>query len=264
MATVPAAANSATPARTTNSGRLDIGRNGHDRLLIVRQGRIGNQGRHAHALNGKPAPAATAMRLGRACLHSPPPHISKVIAVNKKSEPLIRAARQPRRSIRRPTFPRRRTRTFGQAQRDPGRRFRALPQDQELPLACQRAALPRLPSAARRTVRADFRLDRRHRRARAQDRRHDAALDRANREAARHRGQRRGLCAAHDMLRELMDDNKTVAAAMRECHELCDKHEDVATASLLENFIDEAERRTLVPVRGEPQGGRFRPLIVGR
>jgi len=49
---------------------------------------------------------------------------------------------------------------------------------------------------------------------------------------------------AHDMLRELMNDNKAVAAAMRECHELAEKHDDVATASFLENFIDEAERRT--------------------
>jgi len=46
-----------------------------------------------------------------------------------------------------------------------------------------------------------------------------------------------------DMLRELMADNKTVVAAMRECHELCDKPGDVATASILENFIDQAERR---------------------
>jgi starvation-inducible DNA-binding protein len=46
-----------------------------------------------------------------------------------------------------------------------------------------------------------------------------------------------------DMLRELTSDNKKVIAAMRECHETCDKHGDVATASILENFIDEAERR---------------------
>ena len=46
-----------------------------------------------------------------------------------------------------------------------------------------------------------------------------------------------------DMLRELMADNKAVVAAMRACHELCDEHDDVATASLLENFIDQAERR---------------------
>src|SRR6516162_10750067 len=46
-----------------------------------------------------------------------------------------------------------------------------------------------------------------------------------------------------EMLRELVADNKQVAQAMRECHEICDKHGDVATASILENFIDEAERR---------------------
>jgi starvation-inducible DNA-binding protein len=48
----------------------------------------------------------------------------------------------------------------------------------------------------------------------------------------------------HEMLRELMNDNKAVAAAMRKAHEVCDKHEDVASASLLENYIDETERRT--------------------
>ena len=47
-----------------------------------------------------------------------------------------------------------------------------------------------------------------------------------------------------DMLRELMDDNKKVAHAMREAHKLCDDKEDVATASLLEIYIDETERRT--------------------
>ena len=49
--------------------------------------------------------------------------------------------------------------------------------------------------------------------------------------------------APGDMLRELMADNKAVVKAMRACHELCDEHDDVATASLLENFIDQAERR---------------------
>jgi starvation-inducible DNA-binding protein len=49
---------------------------------------------------------------------------------------------------------------------------------------------------------------------------------------------------AHDMLRELMNDNKHIAAAMRDCHELADKHDDAATAGLLENFIDGTERRT--------------------
>ena len=50
--------------------------------------------------------------------------------------------------------------------------------------------------------------------------------------------------APGDMLRELMGDNKKVVAAMRACHKICDDHEDLATASLLENFIDQAERRT--------------------
>jgi starvation-inducible DNA-binding protein len=47
-----------------------------------------------------------------------------------------------------------------------------------------------------------------------------------------------------NMLRELMRDNKALVAAMREAHEVADEHEDVATTSLLENFIDQAERRT--------------------
>jgi starvation-inducible DNA-binding protein len=47
-----------------------------------------------------------------------------------------------------------------------------------------------------------------------------------------------------DMLAELRDDNKQLVANMRETHGLCDEHEDVATASLLEVWIDEAERRT--------------------
>ena len=46
-----------------------------------------------------------------------------------------------------------------------------------------------------------------------------------------------------DMLAELRDDNLQLASRMRETHELCDAHGDVATASLLEVWIDEAERR---------------------
>ena len=46
-----------------------------------------------------------------------------------------------------------------------------------------------------------------------------------------------------EMIRELMADNKKMMKAMRRVHELCDKHNDVATASILENFIDGAERR---------------------
>jgi starvation-inducible DNA-binding protein len=47
-----------------------------------------------------------------------------------------------------------------------------------------------------------------------------------------------------DMLAELRDDNKQLAANLRETHGLCDEHGDVASASLLEIWIDEAERRT--------------------
>jgi starvation-inducible DNA-binding protein len=46
------------------------------------------------------------------------------------------------------------------------------------------------------------------------------------------------------MLAELRDDNKALAASMRKAHELCDENNDVASASLLEVWIDEAERRT--------------------
>lgn len=46
-----------------------------------------------------------------------------------------------------------------------------------------------------------------------------------------------------DMLAELRDDNKQLTGRMREVHDLCDDHGDVATTSLLENWIDEAERR---------------------
>ena len=47
-----------------------------------------------------------------------------------------------------------------------------------------------------------------------------------------------------DMLAELRDDNKQLAANLRETHGLCDEDGDVASASLLEAWIDEAERRT--------------------
>ena len=47
-----------------------------------------------------------------------------------------------------------------------------------------------------------------------------------------------------DMLAELREDNKTLAARLREAHGVCDEHEDIATASLIEVWIDETERRT--------------------
>ncbi|CAN5905336.1 DNA starvation/stationary phase protection protein [soil metagenome] len=48
----------------------------------------------------------------------------------------------------------------------------------------------------------------------------------------------------HDMLAELRDDNIQLTKHMRILHELCDEHGDIATASLLENWIDQTEKRT--------------------
>ncbi|TIW19942.1 MAG: DNA starvation/stationary phase protection protein, partial [Mesorhizobium sp.] len=47
----------------------------------------------------------------------------------------------------------------------------------------------------------------------------------------------------HEALAELREDNGTLVARMRAMHDLCDEHGDVASASLLENWIDEAEQR---------------------
>ncbi len=47
-----------------------------------------------------------------------------------------------------------------------------------------------------------------------------------------------------DMLAELREDNKQLTASLREVHALCDEHGDVASTSLIEVWIDEAERRT--------------------
>lgn len=47
-----------------------------------------------------------------------------------------------------------------------------------------------------------------------------------------------------EMIRRLMEDNKALASRMREVHEICERYNDVATASFLEVYIDEAERRT--------------------
>jgi starvation-inducible DNA-binding protein len=47
-----------------------------------------------------------------------------------------------------------------------------------------------------------------------------------------------------DMLAELCADNRHLTRSLRSTHEVCDRHNDVATASLIENWIDETERRT--------------------
>ena len=46
-----------------------------------------------------------------------------------------------------------------------------------------------------------------------------------------------------DMLAELCEDNKTLAARLREVHDLCHEHRDVASASQIEIWIDETEKR---------------------
>jgi starvation-inducible DNA-binding protein len=50
--------------------------------------------------------------------------------------------------------------------------------------------------------------------------------------------------AAEDMLTELCEDNRQLAVNLRSAHSLCDEYGDVASASLIENWIDEAEHRT--------------------
>jgi starvation-inducible DNA-binding protein len=47
-----------------------------------------------------------------------------------------------------------------------------------------------------------------------------------------------------DMLAELREDNKSLAERLREAHNVCEEHRDLATASLIEVWIDETERRT--------------------
>src|SRR3954469_4790418 len=47
-----------------------------------------------------------------------------------------------------------------------------------------------------------------------------------------------------EMLTELSVDNQQLTRSLRATHEICDRHNDVATASLIENWIDETERRT--------------------
>ena len=56
-----------------------------------------------------------------------------------------------------------------------------------------------------------------------------------------------------EMISELCEDNQQLTRSLRATHEICDHHNDVATASLIENWIDESERRTwfLAEIRAE-------------
>ncbi|HVZ51295.1 MAG TPA: DNA starvation/stationary phase protection protein [Pseudolabrys sp.] len=61
-----------------------------------------------------------------------------------------------------------------------------------------------------------------------------------------------------DMIAELRDDNQRFVASMREAHDVCDEHNDVGSASLLETYIDESEKRVWflyeISRRGDPTG----------
>lgn len=46
-----------------------------------------------------------------------------------------------------------------------------------------------------------------------------------------------------DMLAELAEDNRSLAARLREAHDLCDDHRDLGTAAMIEVWVDETERR---------------------
>jgi len=62
-----------------------------------------------------------------------------------------------------------------------------------------------------------------------------------------------------DMLAEVREDNKTLAARLREAHNVCEEHRDIATASLIEVWIDETERRTWFLYEAARQGPAGKP-----
>ena len=63
----------------------------------------------------------------------------------------------------------------------------------------------------------------------------------------------RELVAPGEMLAELRDDNRRLAGFLRAAHEVCERHNDVATTSLIETWIDQIERRAwfLAEIAGE-------------
>ena len=66
-----------------------------------------------------------------------------------------------------------------------------------------------------------------------------------------------------DMLAELRDDNRGLAAQLRSAHDLCDEHRDIASAALLEVWIDETERRTWFLFEStRSQGGAGRTTLA--
>jgi starvation-inducible DNA-binding protein len=74
-----------------------------------------------------------------------------------------------------------------------------------------------------------------------------AATVRSIGDIARHqrvRDNNNEFVAPHEMLAELCGDNQQLTRSLRAAHAICDEHNDVATASLIETWIDETERRT--------------------
>jgi starvation-inducible DNA-binding protein len=67
--------------------------------------------------------------------------------------------------------------------------------------------------------------------------------------------------SAHHMLVELREDNKQLAVRLRSAHSLCNEYADVASASLIENWIDEAEHRTWF-LNETTRSDRERPPIL--
>jgi starvation-inducible DNA-binding protein len=57
------------------------------------------------------------------------------------------------------------------------------------------------------------------------------------------------------MLAELREDNRMLAAHLREAHNVCEEHRDIATSSLIEVWIDETERRTWFLFEASRSGG---------
>ena len=122
--------------------------------------------------------------------------------------------------------------------------FAHLPEDQELSLAHERPTFPGLSSAPGRTRRSALRHDRRYRRA---HRKLGGTTLRSISDISKHRrlkDNNADSVGPREMLAELAADNRALTQFLRQTHEICDKHSDVATASLIENWIDQTERRS--------------------
>jgi starvation-inducible DNA-binding protein len=66
----------------------------------------------------------------------------------------------------------------------------------------------------------------------------------------------------HDMLAEVRDDNRALAGWLRAAHDLCNEHRDIATASLLETWIDQTEQRTWFLFEATRQSGTGRTTLA--